>query len=372
MDKKSLSFWLSLCLAPRVGIKKISQLLNHYSVEELQSFQFNDWLAHKFQPHQAKFIMASSHKEVEYCLEWQERVSDHAIVTYLDDDYPYLLKEIASPPPVMFVQGDTSVLAKPQIAVVGSRHASHSGQQNAFSFSRNLSEKQFVVTSGLALGVDGHAHDGALKAGGETIAVLGCGFEHLYPKSHRNLAQRVREQGALVSEFLPDIKPRAEFFPRRNRIISGLSLGTLVVEAAEKSGSLITAKYAVEQNREVFVIPGSIHMANSRGSNELIRAGACLVQNTQQILDEIKHLVTCGDNPDRITNEAAASASINVQEQLPFSQLLANVGEEATPVDIIASRTHIPVHEVTIQLLELELKGLVVAVSGGYIRNGRG
>lgn len=372
MNEKELTFWLTLCQAPRIGIKKIRQLLSKYTIAELQGFQLDDWLALKFQPYQAQFLMAGPHKDIRYCLEWRNKAPDHAIITYLDEDYPSLLKEISSPPPVLFVQGNHHVLTKPQIAVVGSRHASHYGQKNAFSFANSLAEQQFVVTSGLALGIDGYAHDGALKAGGETVAVLGCGFEHLYPKNHQYLAQRIREQGALISEFIPSIRPRAEYFPRRNRIISGLSLGVLVVEAAEKSGSLITAKFAVEQNRDVFVIPGSIHSSNSIGSNELIRSGACLVQNTQQIVDEIKHLVTWSDNPDRIGEQEEIAPLINTQEQLPFVQLLANLGDEATPVDIIASRTHIPVHEVTIQLLELELKGLVVAVSGGYIRNGRG
>lgn len=372
MDEKALSFWLTLCLTPRVGIKKIRQLLSHYTLDELQAFQADDWSQLKFKSSQIQCLISRDSKEVTQCLEWQEKSADHAIIPYLDESYPSLLKEIASPPPLLFVQGDKRVLEKPQIAIVGSRNASRYGQQNAFQFSQQLCEKQFVITSGLALGIDGYAHDGALKAGGETVAVLGCGFDYLYPKGHQYLAQRIREQGALVSEFTPGTRPRAEYFPRRNRIISGLALGVLIVEAAEKSGSLITAKFAVEQNRDVFVIPGSIQLANSRGSNELIRSGACLVQNPQQIIDEIKHLVTCTDNPDRMKDDVVASSIINGEEQLPFAQLLANVGDEATPVDIIASRTHIPVHEVTMQLLELELKGFVVAVSGGYIRNGRG
>ncbi|RQW61289.1 DNA-processing protein DprA [Vibrio viridaestus] len=371
MDASTLSFWLTLCSTPKVGIKTITRLLQNYSLKELQEFKLNDWIQLKFSAQQAARLSSVDNLYVDKCLRWREQASDHSVITYLDDVYPPLLKEISSPPPTLFVQGQVTTLLKPQIAIVGSRHATRYGQQNAFDFAQSLCHKQFVVTSGLAMGVDGYAHDGALKANGETIAVLGCGFEHLYPKCHRHLAERIRHQGAVVSEFAPDVKARSEYFPRRNRIISGLSYGVLVVEAAEKSGSLISARYALEQNRDVFVIPGPIHQLNARGSNELIRSGACLVQNADHIIDEIKHLLTWRDNVDKMEKIATSSLN-NGQEQLPFAQLLANVGEEATPVDILASRTHIPVEEVTVQLLELELKGLVVAVSGGYIRNGRG
>jgi len=371
MDEKLLPFWLTLCMTPRVGIKKISHLLIRYELSELKTFNYHDWIQCGFQSNQAQFLTKRYTQSVLDCLEWREQTTVNNIVTYLDNNYPPLLKEIASPPPILFIKGNVDVILKPQMAIVGSRNASRYGQQSAFSFARSLAEKQLVITSGLALGIDGYAHDGALQAHGMTIAVLGSGLDHIYPSCHKKLALRIQEQGAIISEFAPTVKPRAEYFPRRNRIISGLSLGVLIVEAAEKSGSLITAKYALEQNREIFVIPGSINIPNSKGSNELIRTGACLVQETQQIIDEIKHLVTWRHNPDKI-EETVCLPAINIQEELPFAQLLANVGEDATPVDIIASRTHIPVHEVTVQLLELELRGLVVAVSGGYIRNGRG
>ena len=224
----------------------------------------------------------------------------------------------------------------------------------------------------MALGIDSFAHDGALKGGGKTVAVLGSGLEQVYPSRHKALSQRIVEQGgALVSEFLPQAKARSNHFPRRNRIISGLSTGVLVVEAAERSGSLITARYAAEQGRDVFAVPGSIHNPNNRGGNQLIKSGACLVQKTQDVLNEIEILVNWSINNNKSV-KAVLFEQNDAREELPFPELLANVGIEATPVDILADRTNIPVHEVMMQLLELELLGHVVAVSGGYIRKGRG
>ncbi|MDF5431222.1 DNA-protecting protein DprA, partial [Vibrio parahaemolyticus] len=181
----------------------------------------------------------------------------------------------------------------------------------------------------------------------DTIAVLGSGLEHIYPARHRKLAQRIAENGALVSEFRPDAKPRAENFPRRNRIISGLALGVLVVEAAEKSGSLITARYAAEQGREVFALPCSISSVNGRGGNQLIKNGACLVSEPNDILREIQSLLDWSYQQQ--TRDLFSP--LNTEEQLPFPELLANVGSEATPVDILANRTNIPVQEVMMQLL---------------------
>jgi DNA processing protein len=271
-------------------------------------------------------------------------------------------------PPVLFVEGNAELLSDPQIAIVGSRNASIDGLRTAREFAADLAKKGLAITSGLALGVDGHAHDGALSVEGDTIAVLGSGLQHIYPARHRKLAQKiVQKGGTLVSEFRPSARPRSEHFPRRNRIISGLSLGVLVVEAAEKSGSLITARYANEQGREVFAIPGAIQSPSARGCNQLIKQGACLVQCSADILQEVDSLLTWSVNMQKDMFEQQGE-----NEQLPFPELLANVGVEATPVDILAQRTNIPVHEIMMQLLELELQGHVAAVSGGYIRTRRG
>lgn len=368
MTEQELSAWLALSFMPKMGGKRLARLLSlddpvnivHASCERLAAIGLK--------PAQIEYLQHDAGRDVEACLEWLQQSAIHHIITPLSPAYPPLLKEISAYPAALFVQGALSLLSEPQIAVVGSRSASQEGLDTARAFSADLARKGLTITSGLALGVDGHAHDGALKAGGDTIAVLGSGLANLYPRRHKKLAARIAEQGALVSEFRPDAPPLAEHFPRRNRIISGLSSGVVVIEAAERSGSLITARYACEQGREVFALPGSIHQPNSRGGNHLIREGATLIQSSDDILQEVSYLVnwSVGRQSELFTPEVA-------KEQLPFPELLANVGEkEAVPVDILAQRTNIPVHEIMLQLLELELQGHIAAVQGGYIRMRRG
>ncbi|KJY70303.1 DNA-processing protein DprA [Vibrio nigripulchritudo] len=367
MTNNELRAWLTLSFTPQLGGQSLTRLLAIDSPVNILSSGPERWQAIGLKPKQIAYLQAQSHPEVEESLEWGAASDSHHILTLLDTDYPPLLKEVPSPPTTLFVKGDVSSLSAPQIAMVGSRNASIEGLQTAKSFAKDLSGNGLVVTSGLALGVDGYAHDGALEGGGKTVAVLGSGLECIYPARHRKLASRVIEQGALVSEFRPNTKPRPEHFPRRNRIISGLSVGVFVVEAAERSGSLITARYAAEQGRDVFALPGSIHNPNARGGNALIKSGACLVQSSQDILQEVENLVSWS-----FSQQTSIFSEEAEQEELPFPELMANVGIEATPVDILAERTHIPVHEVMMQLLELELSGHIVAVPGGYIRKGRG
>lgn len=369
MQTTDLAAWLMLSSIPKLGGKKLSRLATLDSLTNVVQYSTSQLLAVGLTSEQIDYLRHHAPQEADKCLKWLQASTSHHIVTSQCAHYPPLLKEIASAPPLLFIKGRVEALSDPQIAMVGSRNASPDGQRIAHQFARDFVQHGLIVTSGLALGIDGHAHDGALQGSGETIAVLGSGLECIYPARHKKLAERVAASGALVSEFRPYAKPRPDNFPRRNRIISGLSTGVVVVEAAEKSGSLITARYAAEQGRDVFVIPGSIANPSSRGSNQLIRTGACLVQNAQQVLDEIGTLVDWSlrqqiAQPDLFAAEC--------DQQLPFAELLANVGVEVTSVDILASRTHIPVHEVMMQLLELELSGHVVAVSGGYIRKGRG
>lgn len=372
MRTEELLAWLSLSFTPRIGPKTFNLLLEQDSPINLVQSKTAALLALGLSQQQITYLKHDATIEAEQCISWLQQSADHHIVTQQDCAYPSLLKQAPGAPPILFAQGDLDCLSRPQVAIVGGRNASFEGLSTARNFAQALVETGIVVTSGLALGVDGHAHDGALQGQGQTIAVLGCGLESVYPARHRNLAQRILEsKGALVSEFHPKAKPKADHFPRRNRIISGLSVGVLVIEAAEKSGSLITARYALEQGREVFAIPGSIHDANAQGGNLLIKQGACLVMSVKDILDEIDTLLqwSAAVKPP-IQNELFEQ--IECKEELPFPQLLANVGSKATPVDILASRTNIPVQEVMMQLLELELSGHVVAVSGGYIRKGRG
>ncbi|WP_414931655.1 DNA-processing protein DprA [Vibrio europaeus] len=372
MTNEELAAWLSLNFTPRVGPKTFSRLLAIDSPLNIVQSELPALLALGLSTQQANYLKNCAAKEVEQCFEWQQQSAQHNIITKQESTYPALLEQAVGSPPVLFVQGDLSCLSEPQIAMVGSRNASPEGLNTARSFARALVERGLTVTSGLALGVDGYAHDGALQGGGHTLAVLGSGLETIYPARHRELARRILDSGgALVSEFHPQAKPKADHFPRRNRIISGLSVGVLVVEAAEKSGSLITARYAIEQGRDVFAIPGSIHDSNARGCNLLIKQGACLVMRVQDIVDEIETLLRWSNSSKPpIQNELFEE--IDSKEELPFPLLLANVGSKAIPVDILANRTNIPVQDVMMQLLELELSGHVVAVSGGYIRKGRG
>lgn len=375
MNDEDLLAWLTLSAIPKLGSRGLSALLAKGTPASLIALSQQELAAFGLSSEQIRFLRQRAPALAQACLEWREQSADHHIITSRCFAYPPLLKQVSSPPPQLFVCGDLDCLSEPQLAMVGSRHASMEGLECASRFAQEFSRAGLVITSGMALGIDGHAHDGALRGGGKTVAVLGSGLNHLYPARHRDLALRIREQGALVSEFRPDAKPRAEHFPRRNRIISGLSVGVLLVEAAEKSGSLITARYAAEQGRDVFAIPGSIHHPTSRGCNLLIKQGACLVQSAQDVLDEIENLVhwSVAHHPHQTHHvQHDLFAQNDHTEELPFADLLANVSSHATPVDILADRTNIPVNEVMMQLLELELLGHVVAVSGGYIRKGRG
>ncbi|HLB57464.1 MAG TPA: DNA-processing protein DprA, partial [Gammaproteobacteria bacterium] len=230
-------------------------------------------------------------RNVESDLRWSEK-NRCEIISLVDPRYPRLLREIPDAPSLLYVRGDVNLLSQSQLAIVGSRNPTAVGNQMAEDFAYSLTKAGLVVTSGLALGIDAASHRGALRATGKTIAVFGTGLKHIYPRSHRSLAEDIAEQGALVSEFPPDESPKAKNFPRRNRIISGLSIGVLVVEAVLRSGSLITARYAVEQGRDVFAIPGSIHNPLARGCHALIRQGAKLVETAEDIVEELDALHT--------------------------------------------------------------------------------
>ena len=229
-------------------------------------------------------------------LHWAE-TPNRRIITIFDPDYPDLLREIPAPPIVLFTHGNCAVLHDPQIAIVGSRKASHYGMEAAFHFARLLSERGFTVTSGLATGIDGSAHRGALDASSPTVAVYGCGIDRIYPSVHRELAEKIYACGVLLSEFPLGSPPRPYHFPRRNRIISGLCFGTLVVEAAAKSGSISTAMHALEQGREVFAVPGSIRNPLSAGCHLLIKQGATLVNEINDLIDQLPFVTPLASMP---------------------------------------------------------------------------
>ncbi|CEA04744.1 DNA protecting protein DprA [Pseudomonas saudimassiliensis] len=297
-------------------------------------------------------------ERVEQCLEWVHQPGCH-LLTLDDADYPALLREISDPPLVLFVRGEPALLADPQLAMVGTRHPGPQGAATARAFARDLAASGLVITSGMALGIDGAAHQGALDAGGQTIAVWGTGLDNCYPRRHRRLAEMILDGGgALVSEQPPPTAPHAGLFPQRNRIISGLSLGTLVVEASLNSGSLITARLAMEQNREVFAMPGSIHNPQARGCHRLLRDGAALVETTQDILAAL-HL------PLR---EALATDPATAVEQVRHP-LWRWLGQDPVTADWLAVQSSLPIHQVLQGLLELELDGHVQHTPQGYSRS---
>jgi DNA processing protein len=274
--------------------------------------------------------------------------------------YPPLFDDIPGPPKLLFVRGDLDALSLPCIAIVGSRNPTRAGERNAYEFARHLASIGFGIASGLAQGIDTAAHQGALDAGGRTIAFLGTGIDRVYPAVNRELAHRIAEHGALVSEFPLGTPPQRELFPQRNRLISGVSLGTLVVEAAKKSGSLITARCAGEQGREVFALPGSIHNPMARGCHQLIRAGARLVESADDILDELapllKHMASTGETP-------AMESPVTGDSE--HEMLLDIMGHDPVSVDELATESGLTADQLSSMLLILELEGKVEKLSGG-------
>ncbi|MFT4060088.1 MAG: DNA-processing protein DprA [Legionella sp.] len=290
-------------------------------------------------------------------LQWLNLAEDHHVLTWENEYYPALLKEINDPPIVLYAKGQLSAFAQPPLAIIGSRNPSVIGSENAYSFAKALANKGVAIVSGLALGIDAQAHLGCLESHGQTIAVMGTGIDWIYPRRHIKLAQQITENGLLLSEFPLKSPPIAGHFPRRNRIISGLSLCILVIEAAMKSGSLITARMALEQNRDVLAVPGSIHNPLARGCHYLLQQGAKLVTSVADILEELRI-----ESPQNIIEKPIFSLASENENLVKF------IGFEMTTVDQIISRSGCTVEQVTSEIAELELKGAVVAVPGGYMR----
>jgi len=364
-SRQDLPHWLALLRAPRVGPVTFRRLLEHAGNP-----------ARVFEPDYAEgldlpatlraYLRAPDWAAVDSDLDWGE-AANHHIVTLADTVYPPLLRLIPDPPPVLFVRGDPTLLAARQLAMVGSRNPSRSGSETAQAFAAGLARAGLVVTSGLALGIDAGAHRGALGAGGATVAVTGCGPDRVYPARHRHLAAEVADQGAVVTELPTGCAPAPAHFPRRNRIISGLALGTLVVEAAVRSGSLITARHALDQGREVFALPGSIHNPLARGCHRLIRDGAVLAETLDDILAELGPMV--GAHAEATTQ---ATENNDVFEDPRHTQVIQSVGFEPTPVDLVVRRSGLTAEEVCSILLTLELRGHVSACPGGaYSRTPR-
>jgi DNA processing protein len=355
---KNLRYLLALNRMNKVGPRTVFKLLKRWpDLQQMFELSGNELELAGIPPLLAQTIVTFNLDLVKADFEWLQSSADHHLLTWNDENYPALLKEINDPPVILYAKGQLAALEQKNLAVVGSRNPSIVGSENARQFSKKLTTYGITIVSGLALGIDAQAHTGCLEAGGKTIAVLGTGIDCIYPRRHLKLAEQIVENGLLISEFPLKSPPIAGHFPRRNRIISGLSLCTLVIEAAIKSGSLITARMALEQNRDVLAIPGSIHNPLARGCHHLLQQGAKLVTSITDVLDElrIEHQPFTSDKP------VISLASGN-------ENLVKFIGFELTTIDQIIVRSGFNVEQVTGKLAELELKGIVTAVPGGYMR----
>ena len=310
--------------------------------------------------------LQSDDLRVEQTLSWAEQAGNH-LVCFDDDSYPALLKEISDYPPLLFCSGNIDLLSTPQIAMVGSRNCTPGGARTAYDFAAFLARSGLTITSGMAIGIDTHAHLGALAVHGATIAVTGTGLDRIYPSQNRQLAYDIHKSGLLMSEFPLGTSPRSENFPRRNRIISGLAIATLVVEATSRSGSLITAHQALEQGREVFAIPGSIHNPQAKGCHQLIREGAKLVDQADDIVADLGSLLGFIAEQQCPVTQAAENPAIDLDQE--STRLLAVIGYDPVTPDSLVERSGLTIDKLSSMLPLLELNDLIQSAPGGcYVR----
>jgi DNA processing protein len=353
-----LADWLRLEQASGVGCRTANDLLAAFDTPQRIFTASDNELASHLPPHRVRALRAPPSPDFTTLLDatcaWLARPGRH-IITRHDPRYPELLTHIPDPPLMLYACGDVSLLARPCLAIVGARNASMQGKANAEAFGQALSSAGLTIVSGLAAGIDASAHEGALRGIGSTIAVVGTGLDRMYPVRNRELAKAIAEAGLIVSEYALGTGPLANNFPRRNRIISGLSAGVLVVEAAAESGSLITARLAIDQGREVFALPGSIHSALAKGCHQLIREGAHLVETVGEVL-EAMHISPLSV-PAPMLSATQASAG-----------LLEHMGFDPIDFDALANATGEPASRLNSQLLLLELAGLVERLPGNVIQ----
>lgn len=369
IDNEVRALWLALNRIKGLGPVGQIKLLDAFpSIKEIFSADVHELKELGLKEESIDAISQPDWGTIEADLLWLDS-PDHHIVTIDSNEYPVLLREIHDPPIILFVHGSMEVLKSIQIGIVGSRNPDTAGRKLANEFAHELVYAGATVTSGLALGIDGCSHQGALDAGGHTIAVTGNGLDMIYPARHKALAEKIVENGILVSEFPPGIKPIPANFPRRNRIISGMSTGVLVIQAACRSGSLITARYAMEQGREVFAIPGSIHNPLAKGCHTLIRQGAKLVESVDDIVEELGSLVTVamGENDTEKTGQKIDQGEETLDAD--YKVLLDSMAYDPISIDRLIELTGLTIDSVSSMLLILELRGLIVSQAGGvYIR----
>ena len=377
MESQELQAWLRLTLTPGVGNETSRKLLAAFGSAQAVFDQSATALRQLGSERLVSAIQstpAALAGQLQTTLDWLDAGDDRCVVSLGDAAYPPALLDINDPPLMLYMLGSKAGRAQDarksiaiNLAIVGSRNPTPQGEANARQFAKAFGSAGLCVVSGLALGIDGAAHDGAMLGGGETIAVVGTGLDRVYPKKHLSLAHRIVQQGMIISEFPLGTPPLMSNFPKRNRIISGLSRGTLVIEAALQSGSLITARLAAEQGKEVFAIPGSIHSPQSRGCHALIKQGAKLVELAQDVLEELNLspsglLNSVNGASELITaSDESAEASLN-------DPLLAALGFDAVSLDALQARTGLDTPRLQAQLLEFELDGQVARLPGGLFQ----
>jgi len=356
------SLWISLGNIHGIGPQTFCQLLKSFGTPtQIYAATYRQLKEVTSDSIAAAITQGADEHALADSLKWLAQPNNH-LVTLADTEYPKSLLEIADPPPFLYAKGNLALLNQPSIAIVGSRNASVQGEKNAEAFAHDLCGYGLCIVSGLALGIDGAAHRGALNAHGNTIAVVGTGLDIVYPAKHRDLAHQIAERGLIISEFPLGTPSKPQNFPKRNRIISGLSLGCLVVEANLQSGSQITARLAAEQGREIFAIPGSIHSPMSKGCHQLIKQGAKLVDCTQDIVEELKLEAVSDTKP--LNSNAKVDASSHTDDT-PGSKLLGAMGFEAISLEHLVNISGLTVSEVSSMLMILELEGKVASLTGG-------
>ena len=355
-----VALWLTLYLTPGLGNASICKLLAKFGSPDHIFSAKHSQLREIVDDNIARNLLKGVNTElITPTLNWLQKESAH-VVTLADFNYPKTLLEIPNPPTLLYAIGHLHWLNFPSIAMVGSRSSTPQGDKNATDFAFSLCNQGLCVVSGMALGIDGAAHLGAIKANGATIAVVGTGLDIVYPAKHRDLAHKIAERGLIISEFPLGTPSKAQNFPRRNRLISGLSLGCLVVEANVASGSLITARLSAEQGREVFAIPGSIHSPVAKGCHQLIKQGAKLVESVQDILEELKNLLSAVSPYGLIKSD-----DLHVIIGSETNTVLTCMGFDAIDFDTIQSLCALTTDSLSAKLMMLELEGKITTLVGG-------
>jgi DNA processing protein len=362
---ESLAAWVRLEQTPGVGPAIARKLLAVFGLPE-SIFAANFSSLQKIVPERVAQSLLTSPPDalkalIDQTLEWCAQPGNH-VLTLADHNYPPALLNITDPPMMLYVKGRPELLSAPSLAVVGSRNATSQGAANAENFSKALSHAGLTIVSGMALGIDSAAHRGGLQGAGSTIAVIGTGADIVYPARNRSLAHQIADSGCIISEYPLGMPAIATNFPRRNRLISGLTLGVLVIEAAAQSGSLITARLGAEQGKDVFAIPGSIHSPLSKGCHLLIKQGAKLVESAQDVLEELRL------TPKQISTDASVASSLTRSNNPEVARLLDTIGFDPVSADALSERSGLNAAMLNTQLLTLELEGAIERLSDGKYR----